>query len=127
MAAANVATRILGFVNAPSLMQRVVARCCAEKANVGYYDRNRKLLYGSLTEYGYTCVKPDGAFYLWMKSPEEDEREFARKCKDEEQILLVPGRNFGCAGFVRIAYCVSYETIRNSLPGFKRVAESYGL
>ncbi len=126
-AAANTANRILGYVNAPSLMQRVAARCCGAKTDVGYYDRNRKLLYGSLTEYGFECVRPEGAFYLWMKSPEEDERAFVAKAKDEEQILFVPGRSFGCAGWVRIAYCVAYETIENALPGFKRIAESYGL
>ncbi len=127
VAAANCANRILGFVNAPSLIQRVVGRCCAEKTNVGYYDRNRRLLYESLTEYGYHCVKPEGAFYMWMKSPAEDEREFSAKMKDEEHILIVPGRNFGRAGWVRIAYCVAYETIQGALPGFRRVAEQYGL
>ncbi len=126
-AAANTANRILGFVNAPSLMQRVAARCCGAKTDVAYYDRNRRLLYESLASFGYTCVKPDGAFYLWMKSPVPDEREFVAKAKDEEQILFVPGRSFGCAGWVRIAYCVAYETIENALPGFKRIAESYGL
>ena len=126
-AAANCANRILGFVNAPSLMQLVAARCCAEKTDVGYYDRNRKLLYESLTSYGYTCVKPEGAFYLWVKSPEEDETAFTSKAKDEEQILIVPGRSFGCKGFVRIAYCVAYETIERALPGFERIAKSYGL
>ncbi len=126
-AACNTANRILGFVNAPSLMQRVAARCCEAKTDVDFYDRNRRLLYESLEEYGYTCVKPEGAFYLWMKSPEEDERAFAAKAKDEEQILVVPGRSFGCAGWVRIAYCVSHETIEGSLPGFRRIAESYGL
>lgn len=127
LAAANTANRILGFVNAPSLMQRVAARCCDAKTDVGYYDRNRKLLYGTLSEYGYTCVKPEGAFYLWMKSPEEDERNFVAKARDTEQILIVPGRSFGCAGWVRIAYCVAYETIEHALPGFRRIAESYGL
>ena len=124
-AAANVANRILGFVNAPSLMQLVAARCCGAKTDVAYYDRNRKLLYDGLTSCGYECVKPEGAFYLWVKSPEEDETAFAARCKNEEQILVVPGRSFGCAGYVRIAYCVSYETILNALPGFKKVAESY--
>ena len=127
IAACNVASRILGFVNAPSLMQKVAARCCAEKADVAFYDRNRHLLYESLTEYGYTCVKPEGAFYLWVKSPCEDEREFVARAKDKEHILIVPGRSFGCPGFVRIAYCVAYETIENSLPGFRRIAEDYGL
>ncbi len=127
ISAANTATRILGYVNAPSLMQRVAARCLDAKADVEFYDRNRKLLYGALTEYGFSCVKPEGAFYLWVKSPEEDERAFAARAKDTEQILVVPGRSFGCAGWVRMAYCVSTETIENALPGFLRLAESYGL
>ncbi|MDO4619385.1 MAG: pyridoxal phosphate-dependent aminotransferase [Lachnospiraceae bacterium] len=127
IASANVATRILGYVNAPSLMQRVVAKCCDAKTDVDYYDRNRKLLYSALQEDGFECVRPDGAFYMWIKSPVADEREFVAKAKDEERILIVPGRSFGCEGWVRIAYCVAYETIVNALPGFKRVAESYGL
>ena len=126
-AAANVANRILGYVNAPSLMQRVAARCCAAKADVAFYDQNRQILMNALAEDGYTFVKPEGAFYLWIKSPVEDEREFVAKCKDEEQILVVPGRSFGCAGWVRLAYCVSRATIENALPGFKRVAKSYEL
>ena len=126
-AAANVANRILGFVNAPSLMQRVAARCCAAKTDVAYYDRNRRLLYDTLVSAGFTCVKPDGAFYLWMKSPVPDEREFVAKAKNDEQILFVPGRSFGCEGWVRIAYCVAYETIENAVPGFRRIAKSYGL
>lgn len=126
-AAANVANRILGFVNAPSLMQKVVARCCDAKTDVGYYDRNRRTLYDALVKDGYECVKPEGAFYMWVKSPEEDERVFVTKAKEEEHILIVPGRNFGCAGWVRIAYCVAYETIVNALPGFERIAKSYGL
>ena len=72
-------------------------------------------------------MKPEGAFYLWVKSPEEDETAFTSKAKDEEQILIVPGRSFGCKGFVRIAYCVAYETIERALPGFERIAKSYGL
>jgi aspartate aminotransferase len=78
-------------------------------------------------EAGFTCVPPEGAFYLWVKSPVEDEREFAKAAKEEEQILIVQGRSFGCPGWVRIAYCVSYETIEHSLPGFRRLAEKYGL
>lgn len=127
LSAANTATRIMGFVNAPSLMQRAVARCLDAKADVDFYDRNRKLLYGALTEYGFTCVKPEGAFYLWMKSPSADEREFIAAAKEEEQILVVPGRSFGCEGWVRIAYCVAHETIEHALPGFGRLAKKYGL
>ena len=122
MNGANVATRILGYVNAPSLMQRAVARCLDAKADVAYYDRNRKLLYSSLKEYGFDCVKPDGAFYLWVKSPIADEKEFCSKAK-EKNILIVPGSSFACPGYVRIAYCVAYETIERALPGFKELAE----
>ena len=126
LGAANVATRILGYVNAPSLMQRAVARCLDVEVNVEPYNRNRELLYNSLVEYGFECIKPEGAFYLFMKSPVADEKEFVAACK-EHQILIVPGSTFACPGFVRIAYCVSYDTIKNSLPGFKAVAEKYGL
>ena len=127
VAACNVANRILGYVNAPSLMQLVAARCADAKTDVEFYDRNRKLLYKSLKDFGYTCTKPDGAFYFWVKSPVEDERAFVDYLKKNEQILVVPGRSFGCAGWVRIAYCVSHETIENSLPGFERTAQYYGL
>ncbi len=125
-AAAKTANRILGFVNAPSLQQRTIARCLDAKTDVAYYDRNRAALYGALTEDGFTCVRPDGAFYLWVKSPEEDEKAFCAKAK-EKRILLVPGSSFGKAGFVRLAYCVSYETILGSLPGFAELAAEYGL
>lgn len=126
LSAANVATRILGYVNAPSLMQRAVAKCLDVEVNVEPYNKNRELLYNSLVEYGFECIKPEGAFYLFMKSPVEDEKEFVAACK-EHQILIVPGSTFACPGFVRIAYCVSYDTIKNSLPGFKTVASEYGL
>ena len=125
-AAAKTANRILGFVNAPSLMQRVIPFCLEEKADIAFYDRNRQTLYGALTEDGFDVVRPDGAFYLWMKSPEPDEKAFCAKAK-EKRILLVPGSTFGCAGFVRIAYCVAYETITGSLPGFAELAGEYGL
>ena len=125
-AGANVANRILGFVNAPSLMQRAVARCLDEKTDVGYYAENRKMLMEGLAAAGYTFVEPQGAFYLWLKSPEADEKAFVAKAK-EKQILIVPGSSFGCAGWTRVAYCVSHDTVRNSLPGFKALAEEYGL
>ena len=127
LSAVNTATRILGFVNAPSLMQRVVMQCLDARSDVDYYAKNRDALYGALAKDGFTVVPPQGAFYLWMKSPEEDERAFVAKAKEQEHILLVPGRSFGCAGYVRLAYCVDHETIVRSLPGFKRLAESYGL
>lgn len=126
IAAAGVATRILGYVNAPSLMQRAVAKCLDAKADVAYYDRNRELLYSGLTEMGFECIKPEGAFYLWVKSPVADEKEFCAAAK-EYNILIVPGSTFAGPGYVRIAYCVAYETIQNALPKFKLVAEKYNL
>ncbi len=125
-AACSIATRVLGFVNAPSLMQRAVAKVIDEKTDIEYYNRNRQLLYGSLTEYGFQCVKPEGAFYLFVKSPVADEKEFCNKAK-EYNILMVPGSSFASPGYVRIAYCVAYESIERSLPSFKKLAESYGL
>ena len=124
LAAANVATRILGYVNAPSLMQKAVAKCLDAQADVPYYDRNRETLYSGLKEMGFECIKPEGAFYLFMKSPIADEKEFCQAAK-KHNILIVPGSSFACPGYVRIAYCVSYETIVNSMPGFKALAEEF--
>lgn len=120
ISAANVATRILGFVNAPSLFQRVVARCLEAEVDISSYAKNRDLLYNSLVEYGYECVKSEGAFYLFVKSPIEDEIEFCNLAK-KYNILLVPGSSFACPGYVRIAYCVAYKTIEKALPGFKKL------
>lgn len=125
-AAAGIANRILGFVNAPSLMQRAVAKVIDEKTDIEYYNRNRELLYGSLTEYGFHCIKPEGAFYLFVKSPVADEKEFCNKAK-EYNILIVPGSSFACPGYVRIAYCVAYETIEKSLNSFEKLAKDFGL
>lgn len=124
MDAAKIANRILGFVNAPSLMQLAVAKCLDSQTDVSYYDRNRELLYNSLKSYGFTCVKPEGAFYLFMKSPIENEKEFCEAAK-KYNILIVPGSSFGCPGFVRIAYCVAYETIQRALPKFEQLAGEY--
>ena len=123
-AAANVATRILGYVNAPSLMQKAVARCLDARADVPYYNRNRETLYNGLRELGFSCIKPQGAFYLFVKSPVEDEKIFCEAAK-KYHILLVPGSSFACPGYVRIAYCVSYETIVNAMPGFQKLAEEF--
>lgn len=123
-AAANVANRILGFVNAPTLQQKVVARCLNEETDISYYDRNRETLYNGLIDCGFTCIKPEGAFYLFMKSPIENEKEFCAAAK-EFNILVVPGSSFGCPGYVRIAYCVAYETIVNALPKFKELSKKY--
>lgn len=124
--AVTIANRVLGFVNAPSLMQRVVAECLEEKADIGFYARNRDVLYDALKEYGFSCIRPEGAFYMFIKSPVPDEKEFTAEAK-KEHILIVPGSSFACPGFVRLSYCVSYETCVNSLPGFRRLAEKYRL
>lgn len=122
IAAATVANRILGFVNAPSLFQRVIARCVNSKVDLEFYDKNRKLLYNTLTEYGYECVKPEGAFYLFVKTPIEDDTKFVDMAK-KHNLLIVPGSFFGAPGYMRIAYCVSYDTIERALPKFKTLLE----
>ena len=124
LSAANVATRILGFVNAPTLQQKVVEKCLDAQADVPYYDRNREDLYNGLKEMGFECIKPQGAFYLFMKSPVADEKVFCEAAK-KQHILIVPGSSFACPGYVRIAYCVAHETIINSMPGFKALAEEF--
>lgn len=124
--AANVANRILGYVNAPSLIQRAVAKCIDAKVEVEIYNRNRELLYNNLVSYGYQCVKPQGAFYLFVKALEEDDKAFSSKAK-EHNLLIVPGSAFGCPGYCRIAYCVDYDMIERSLPKFSQLAKEYGL
>lgn len=123
LAAAN---RILGYVNAPSLIQKAIAKSIDACTDVAYYDRNRKLIYEKLTQLGFQCIRPQGAFYLFIKSPEADEKKFVATAK-KYNILLVNGSSFACPGYVRLAYCVSYEMIERSLPAFKRLAEEYGL
>ena len=124
ISAAGTATRILGYVNAPSLMQKAVAKCLDAQADVPYYDRNREDLYNGLKEMGFECIKPEGAFYLFMKSPVADEKVFCEAAK-KQHILIVPGSSFACPGYVRIAYCVAHETIINSMPGFKALAKEF--
>ncbi len=123
-AGANVATRILGFVNAPSLQQRVIARCIDAKVDVSVYDKNRRLLVENLRKFGYECASPDGAFYLFVKALEEDDTAFAAKAK-ELNLLIVPGSSFACPGYVRISYCVDYDMIVRSLPAFEKLANRY--
>ena len=118
------AGRALGYVCAPSMMQRVVVKCLGKTADTSVYKTNRDLLYNALTDYGYTCIYPDGAFYLFVKSPVEDANAFCLKARDYE-LLLVPADDFGTPGFVRIAYCVSTEQIQNALPAFKKLMENY--
>ena len=125
VAAANTANRILGYVNAPSMIQRAVARCLEAKVDVEIYNRNRELLYNNLVSYGYECVKPQGAFYLFVKTLEENDKAFAEAAK-QHNLLIIPGSAFGCPGYCRIAYCVDYSMIERALPKFKKLAEEYG-
>ncbi len=120
------AGRSLGFVCAPALFQRVVAKCDGMTADLSVYKRNRDLLYNGLTECGFTCVYPDGASYLFMKTPQKDTYAFCERAKKYE-LLLVAGDDFGCPGWVRIAYCVSTARIEKALPLFKKLALEYGL
>lgn len=120
------AGRALGYVCAPSLFQKMIARCQGVTSDVSVYERNRDLLAGALTQYGFSCVRPDGAFYLFVRSPEPDANAFCERAK-QFNLLLVPGDDFGCKGYVRIAYCVSPAMIERSLPSFKKLAEEYNL
>ena len=118
------AGRALGYVCAPSLLQYTVKECLGLTSDVEVYKKNRDILYNALTEYGYKCAKPDGAFYLFMKSPESDANAFCEKAKKYE-LLLVPSDSFGYEGYVRISYCVSTAQIEKSLPAFKMLMEEY--
>ena len=118
------AGRELGFVCAPALFQRVAAECDGMTADLSVYKRNRDLLYNGLTECGFTCIYPDGAFYLFVKSPETDAAAFCERAKKYE-LLLVNGADFGAKGWVRVAYCVQTERIERALPLFQKLAEEY--
>ena len=118
------AGRALGFVCAPNLFQQLIARVCGKTADISIYKGNRDLLCSSLEEYGYKVVKPDGAFYLFVKSLEPDAKAFAERAKKFE-LLVVAGDDFGCKGHVRVSYCVAPKMIKNALPAFKALAESY--
>ena len=118
------AGRVLTHVNAPSLFQRVVARCAGKPSDIAAYERNGKLLYNGLLAAGFTCLKPQGAFYLFPKALEADDYAFCERAKKFD-LLLVPGADFGCPGYFRAAYCVKTETIEKSLPVFKKLADSY--
>lgn len=124
--AANVANRILGFVNAPSIMQLTIARCLEETTDITVYDTNRQLLYNHLDSLGFECTRPEGAFYLWVKTPCSNDTEFADKAK-EFNLLLVPGSSFMCSGYVRIAYCVDTDMIKRSFAAFEKLAAYYNL
>ncbi|MCD8371754.1 MAG: pyridoxal phosphate-dependent aminotransferase [Clostridia bacterium] len=118
------AGRALGYVCAPSLLQKLVAEAQGVTSDISVYKSNRDLLCSALTEFGYDVVKPEGAFYLFVKAMEADANAFAERAKKYE-LLIVPGDSFGVKGYVRISYCVSPEMIKRSLPSFKALAESY--
>ncbi len=118
------AGRSLGFVCAPSLMQKVVGRVTGKTADINEYKKNRDLLLSGLTDIGYECVKPQGAFYLFVKTLEEDTEAFCERAKQLD-LLVVSGVGFGCPGYVRLAYCVSHDMIKRSLPAFKKLYDSY--
>lgn len=118
------AGRSLGYICAPSLLQKVIKECDGKSSDISSYDKNRKLLYNSLTEMGYTAVHPDGAFYLFVKALEPDAAAFCERAKKYE-LLFVPSDSFGVSGYVRIAYCVSYDQILASLPAFQKLIDEY--
>lgn len=119
-------TRILGFVNAPALMQRVLPRLEGVSVSIETYQNLRDIFYNSLTDMGFEMVKPQGAFYLFPKSPVPDDIEFVKQAQ-EENVLLVPGTGFGCPGHFRISFCFPKDMITRSLPAFEKIAKHYGL
>lgn len=118
------AGRALGFVCAPNLFQQLIKKLYNVTSDISIYKKNRDRLYSALTEYGFKVVKPDGAFYMFVKSPEPDSKAFCERAKKYE-LLIVAGDDFGCKGYVRISYCVAADMIERSLPAFKKLAESY--
>ena len=124
IASLNIANRILGFVNAPSLFQRVIKESLNLEVDTNIYKKNRDLLYNHLISIGFKCLKPDGAFYLFPKSPIEDDVKF---CEDAKRfnILAVPGKTFGCKGYFRLSYCISYDKIKKSLKAFDELISLY--
>ena len=123
MAAVSGAARSMGHVCAPTLLQKVIERCVDEMPDLKAYEENRDLLYGALTEMGYRCAKPDGAFYLFVECPNGDGMAFCEKAKTDYNLLVVPGEAFECSGYMRLSYCVSGDMIRRSLPAFKGMIE----
>jgi aminotransferase class I and II len=119
------AAREIGSVCPPTLTQKVIGECVGEMPDLAAYEENRNLLYNSLTEYGYECAKPDGAFYLFVKAPNGDAVAYSEKAKLDYNLLVVPGDGFACPGYFRLSYCVSNDMIKRSLPAFKAMIESY--
>ena len=119
------AAREIGSVCPPTLTQKVIGECVGEMPDLAAYEENRNLLYNSLTEYGYECAKPDGAFYLFVKAPNGDAVAYSEKAKLDHNLLVVPGDGFACPGYFSLSYCVSNDMIKRSLPAFKAMIESY--
>ena len=119
------AAREIGSVCPPTLTQKVIGECVGEMPDLAAYEENRNLLYNSLTEYGYECAKPDGAFYLFVKAPNGDAVAYSEKAKLDHNLLVVPGDGFACPGYFRLSYCVSNDMIKRSLPAFKAMIEAY--
>ena len=124
IAGVTASIRYLGYVNAPSLQQRILLKCVDASVDISIYEKNRDLLYKGLTDIGYDCIHPDGAFYLFMRSLEPDDAAFCEEAK-KEKLLMAPGTAFYGPGFVRISYCVPQEVIERSLPAFKRLYDRY--
>ncbi len=124
ISAMSVANRILGFVNAPSLMQKVVKKVIGNTSDLSVYEENKNILYKALTEMGYDCIEPKGTFYMFPKCPIADDKEFCAKAKDF-RLIIVPGSSFACPGYFRIAFCVDKTTVENSLDSFKKLIEYY--
>lgn len=122
--AVTISNRIIGCVNAPSLIQRAIPYCLNAKTDIEFYNRNRKLLYEIVTKNGFETIYPQGAFYLFVKTPIQDDKEFCNIAK-KYNLLFVPGSSFSCPGYVRIAYCVSYETIKNSEKAFEELSKEF--
>lgn len=118
--------RILGYVNAPATMQRIASQTISDNIDVGLYSQKRDLLYSSLTTLGFKCLKPQGAFYIFPKTPTGDDIDFASRAQ-KNNILVVPGSGFGCPGYFRIAFCCGLDTIERSLPSFEKLAHEYGM
>ena len=124
IASLNVANRILGFVNAPSLFQRVIGKTLGAEVDVNIYKKNRDLLYNHLIGLGFECIKPEGAFYLFPKALIQDDKKFAEEAK-KFNLLIVPGSSFGCPGYFRLSYCIGYEKIEKSLEAFSKLAKRF--
>ncbi len=120
------AGRSLGFVCAPNLFQQLIKKVYSVTSDISVYKRNRDKLYGALIDYGFSVIKPDGAFYMFVKSPEPDAKAFCERAKKHE-LLIVAGDDFGCEGYARMSYCVAPEMIERALPALKKLAESYNL